>query len=88
MQYGHCEKLRKAKRRSTAQPHDTVQFDQLVRSLPPAHWHRAQYDRIGATEQRIAALERVVQQLTWSSAPPPPDGHRVATYDGAPRGRD
>ncbi|MDQ6908039.1 MAG: multidrug efflux MFS transporter [Chloroflexota bacterium] len=63
-------------------------LDQLVRSLPPAHWHRAQYDRIGATEQRIAALERVVQQLTWSSAPPPPDGYRAATYEGAPRGRE
>ncbi len=61
-------------------------LEQTVHSMPPPNWHRAQYDRIGATEQRLAALERAVQHLTWSAAPPPSDGYRATTYDGAPRG--
>ncbi|MDQ2787473.1 MAG: DHA2 family efflux MFS transporter permease subunit [Chloroflexota bacterium] len=61
-------------------------LDRIIHSMPPPHWHRVQYDRMGATEQRIAALERAAYSLTWSSEPPPPDGYRVPTYDGAPRG--
>ena len=34
-------------------------LDQVVRSLPPAEWHRMQYARMGEWEHRIAALERV-----------------------------
>ncbi len=71
--------------RITALEQAVSDLDQLVRSLPPSNWHRAQYDRTGAIEQRIAALERAVQHITWSVAPPPPDGHRAATYDGARR---
>ena len=31
---------------------------QVVRSLPPAEWHRAQYARMNECFERIAALER------------------------------
>ena len=60
-------------------------LDRTVRKLPPPNWHRGQYDRMGAIEQRVAALERAVQHLTWSAAPPPPDGNRPAAYDGRRR---
>lgn len=63
-------------------------LERTLHSMPPPNWHRTQFDRMGVAEQRLAALEHAIQRLTWAAAPPPPDGYRVPTYDGVPRGGD
>ncbi len=59
-------------------------LDRLVHSLPPPNWHQEQYHRAGATEHRIAELERAVQHLTWGYPPQPSEGSHAPTFTDTP----
>lgn len=60
-------------------------LDRLIHTLPPPTWHREQHARAAAIEQRLAALERAVQQLAWGYPSPRPDAHYAPTPGDAPR---
>ena len=47
-------------------------LDRFARSMPPPRWHQMHDIRTGALEQRIAAIERSLQQLAWGNPTPSP----------------